>query len=66
MANSGSNANNSQFFITYAKAPHLNGKNTIFGKVIDGREGGLLIRRLASPVLPSPTLFQHPLIHFPA
>jgi len=36
MANSGANANNSQFFITYAKAPHLNGKNTVFGKVIDG------------------------------
>jgi peptidyl-prolyl cis-trans isomerase-like 3 len=25
MANSGANANNSQFFLSYAKLPHLNG-----------------------------------------
>ena len=36
MANSGPDTNRSQFFFTYAKAPHLNGKNTIFGKIIDG------------------------------
>ncbi len=36
MANSGENTNGSQFFLTYAKAPHLNGKNTVFGKLIDG------------------------------
>lgn len=38
MANSGPNTNNSQFFITYAKHQHLNGKYTILGKVIDGFE----------------------------
>ncbi|VFQ95477.1 unnamed protein product [Cuscuta campestris] len=38
MANSGPNSNGSQFFITYAKQPHLNGLYTIFGKVIHGFE----------------------------
>ncbi|GAA99816.1 uncharacterized protein L969DRAFT_142189 [Mixia osmundae IAM 14324] len=36
MANKGPDTNKAQFFITYAKQSHLDGKYTIIGKVIDG------------------------------
>lgn len=38
MANSGRDTNGSQFFITVAAQPHLNGGYTIFGQVVDGQE----------------------------
>jgi cyclophilin family peptidyl-prolyl cis-trans isomerase len=36
MANAGPNTNGSQFFITYAPQPNLNGRYTVFGQVVSG------------------------------
>lgn len=45
MANSGPNTNSSQFFITLAPCPSLDGKHAIFGRISQGME---IIKRLGS------------------
>ncbi|KAG8976973.1 Peptidyl-prolyl cis-trans isomerase cyp8, partial [Tulasnella sp. 427] len=50
MANKGAATNGSQFFIIFRATPHLDGKHTVFGKLVGGEE--ILAAMEATPVQP--------------
>lgn len=50
MANQGPRTNTSQFFITFRPCPHLDGKHTVFGKLVGGED--VLDRIERMPVRP--------------
>ena len=56
MANAGPNTNGSQFFLTFAATPWLNGNHTIFGEVIEGMDV-LLSLTLRDPMAASSSEF---------
>jgi len=49
MANAGPNTDGSQFFLTFVPTPHLDGKHTVFGKIVDGMDTLKALEKAGSP-----------------
>jgi cyclophilin family peptidyl-prolyl cis-trans isomerase len=52
MAHAGKDTGGSQFFITFEPTPHLNGKHTVFGRVIEGLDVLAKLQRNPNPTGP--------------
>lgn len=56
MANAGPDTNGSQFFITFTKTPWLDGRHTVFGKVIEGGEVLAKVENVPTNYMDRPTM----------
>jgi peptidyl-prolyl cis-trans isomerase B (cyclophilin B) len=49
MANAGPGTDGSQFFLTFTATPHLDGKHTVFGNVVEGQDVLRALEQRGSP-----------------
>jgi cyclophilin family peptidyl-prolyl cis-trans isomerase len=49
MANRGPGTDGSQFFITFVPTPHLDGKHTVYGEVVEGKDTLKALEAVGSP-----------------